>query len=89
MCESRYVTRVAIKDTMPVRSRMVVIEAEIHFELSLDNFSGLETIVPFHSEDVAVAFRRMRMGVTNTSIWVGMLVYGQRIPLICRRKSNE
>jgi hypothetical protein len=74
---------------MPVRSRMVSIEVEIHFRLSLDNFSGRETIVPFRSEDVAVDFRRMRMEVTNSSIWVEMLLHGHRVPVICRRKSNE
>jgi hypothetical protein len=68
---------------------MVSIEVEIHFRLSLDNFSGLETIVPFRSEDVAVDFRRMRMGVTKSSIWVGMFLHGHRVPGICRRKSDE
>jgi hypothetical protein len=69
---------------------MFSIEVAMNSRLSLDNFSDLETIVPFFfSEDVAVDFHRMRMGVTKSSIWVGMLVYGHHIPVICRRKSNE
>jgi hypothetical protein len=57
--------------TLPLSDRIASIEVAIHPRLSLDNASGLETIVPFYSEDLAVGLRRRRVEFTNFSTWGG------------------